>query len=161
MWLDKRTAALYFFNRKMKSLMMNKPKKVVLLAITGTFVEWFDYGIYGYMVNRISVAFFPSQHKTAALLLAFCVFSSGFLVRPLGALIFGYVADRRGRRTALLSTMLLMAFSTLLMGVLPTYASAGILAAVLLLMARLAQSLAVAGENGVPVFIIEHSKKLP
>lgn len=133
--------------------------KRTVAAIIGTVIEWAEYSFYAYMAHMISDLFFPEFDKTAALIATYGVFAAGFLIRPLGAVFFGYIGDRIGRKSALVGSVYLMAFATIGMGLLPTYAQIGIAAPALLLLFRLLQGFAVAGEfNGASIFLIEHSK---
>jgi MHS family proline/betaine transporter-like MFS transporter len=111
-------------------------------------MEWYDWAVYGYFAPVISKLFFPAGDRIASLLLTFAVFAVGFIVRPLGALFFGSVSDRLGRKTSLMFTIFLMGLATFMIGVLPTYAQIGIWAPVLLILARLLQGLSAGGEWG-------------
>src|SRR5215207_966905 len=101
--------------------MRNIPSKLFITATLGTVLEWAEYTFYAYMATDIARLFFPTAIKSVALLAAFGIFAAGYLMRPLGALIFGHMGDTCGRKTALLGAMLLMAISTLGIGLLPTY----------------------------------------
>ena len=114
----------------------------------GVLVHWFDWAVYAYMATTISAVFFPDADRTAGLLATFGVFAISFLVRPIGAIIFGRLGDRLGRTTTLTVVILSMALSTLVLGVLPGYATIGILAPVLLIATRVVQGLAAGGEFG-------------
>jgi len=133
-------------------------KKSIAAGSVGVFVHWFDWAIYAYLASTLSSVFFPEQDKTAALLAIFGVFAISFGVRPLGALIFGALGDRVGRKRTLTLVILAMAGSTLLLGVLPSYASIGIWAPTLLIVARVIQGLAAGGEFGsAAAFLAEYS----
>lgn len=110
-----------------------------MAAATGTAVEYYEFGVYGYMAAIIAPLFFPSGNPAAALLASLAVFGSAFLTRPLGGIILGRLGDRIGRRGVLLTTVIGMGLSTALIGFLPTAAQAGILAPILLVLIRLAQ----------------------
>jgi MHS family proline/betaine transporter-like MFS transporter len=112
----------------------------------GNALEWYDFGLFGYFAPVISSQFFPSDNPRAALLNTFGVFAAGFLMRPLGAMLFGHLGDRMGRKWALGLSVLLMAVPTALVGLLPTYQQVGLAAALMLLLARLLQGLSVGGE---------------
>src|SRR6266536_959965 len=127
---------------------MAENRKAVIAGTIGNVLEWFDFGVYGYFATTISQLFFPGEDKTISLLKAFAVFGVGFVMRPIGSILFGIYGDRFGRRLALSAVIFLMAFSTLAIGLLPTYAQAGVLAPILLVIARLVQGLSAGGESG-------------
>jgi MHS family proline/betaine transporter-like MFS transporter len=112
----------------------------------GNALEWYDFSLFGYFASVISSQFFPASDSDAALLNTFGVFAAGFLMRPIGAILFGHLGDRMGRKWALGLSVLLMAVPTALVGLLPTYQQVGITAALLLLLVRLLQGLSVGGE---------------
>lgn len=122
--------------------------KAVFAGSIGNALEWFDYGLYGYFASIISSQFFASQDPVTALMLAFIVFGVGFVMRPIGGLIFGHYADRVGRRNVLTWTVMLMGLSTFVVGILPTYAQVGVLAPILLAVCRLLQGISTGGEWG-------------
>jgi MHS family proline/betaine transporter-like MFS transporter len=124
---------------------MNAVRTVTAGAI-GNALEWYDFGLFGYFAPIISSQFFPSADPRAALLNTFGVFAAGFLMRPLGAILFGHLGDRMGRKWALGLSVLLMAVPTALVGLLPTYHQIGLAAPLLLLLVRLLQGLSVGGE---------------
>ena len=133
--------------------------KVLAAASIGNALEWYDILVYGYFAVTISKLFFPNADPTTALLLAFGTFGVSYLVRPLGALVLGAYADRAGRRAAMLLSIVIMTVGTGLMAIMPTYSSVGIIAPVAVLIARLLQGFAVAGEFGsATAFLVEHSK---
>ena len=136
-----------------------KRDRLVIFASTlGTIFEWYDFFIYGTLAGVISVQFFPSANPTAALLLVLATFGAGFGVRPLGAILFGILGDRLGRKYTFLITITLMGFATAAVGLLPTYAQIGILAPVLLVTCRLLQGLALGGEyGGAATYVAEHA----
>ena len=115
---------------------------------SGNLVEWYDFYVYSFCALYFAPAFFPSGDRTSQLLAAAGVFAAGFLVRPLGGYIFGRLADRRGRRFSMMASVLLMCGGSLMIALLPTHASVGVLAPILLTVARLAQGLSVGGEYG-------------
>ncbi|MEE7465429.1 MULTISPECIES: MFS transporter [Methylobacterium] len=121
-------------------------RRSVVAGAIGNTLEWYDFATYGYFSAVIGRNFFPSDSPTTSLLSAFAVFAAAFFMRPIGGIVFGHIGDRYGRKTALLLSAGLMAVSTFLMGCLPTYASAGLLAPVLLVVLRLGQGLSVGGE---------------
>ncbi|MEV7758608.1 MFS transporter [Microbacterium sp. NPDC089180] len=123
-------------------------KKATGAAIFGTFIEYYDFSVYGYVAATLSLVFFPSDDPTVALLNTFLVFGSAFLVRPLGAWYFGRLGDRRGRRVSLVASITLMGAAATLTGLLPGYAQIGILAPALLVLLRMLQGFSAGGEIG-------------
>jgi MHS family proline/betaine transporter-like MFS transporter len=138
-----------------------KPLKRTLLAgMAGNVMEWYDFGLFGYFAPVMADLFFPAADPTAALLATFSIFASGFLMRPVGAAVFGHFGDRFGRRKTLAVSVILMAVPTCLIGLLPTYAEAGETAAVLLTLLRLLQGFSVGGEyTGSITFLVEHADR--
>jgi MHS family proline/betaine transporter-like MFS transporter len=121
-------------------------------------VEWYDFGIYGFLAGTIGAVFFPSENPTVSLLAAFATFAIAFVVRPLGAFFFGPLGDKVGRKRVLAATILLMSGATLAVGLLPGYAAVGIMAPVLLILCRLAQGFSTGGEyGGAATFVSEHA----
>ncbi|WP_348830946.1 MFS transporter [Xanthobacter sp. KR7-225] len=118
----------------------------MLAGAVGNLLEWYDFAIYGFFATAFAANFFPEASPTVGLISAFGVFAASFLMRPLGAAMFGHVADRRGRREALVISAAMMTVSTVAVGLLPTYEMAGLLAPLLLLLLRLFQGLAIGGE---------------
>ena len=134
--------------------------KILAAASIGNALEWYDILVYGYFAVTISKLFFPTADPNTALLLAFGTFGVSYLVRPLGAIVLGAYADRRGRRAAMLLSIAIMTLGTGLMAIMPTYGTVGILAPAAVLIARLLQGFAVAGEFGsATAFLVEHSKE--
>lgn len=126
-------------------------------AAAGTFVEWFDFAIYGFFATTLAITFFPSGDATAGLLETFAVFAVAFAMRPLGGLVFGTLGDRIGRKRVLALTVLLMSGSTAVIGLLPSHAEVGLLAPVLLSLARCVQGLSAGGEYaGACTYLVEH-----
>ncbi len=133
-------------------------RKLIVPGIVGNILEWYDFSLYGYFAPIISVLFFPTSNQFLSLLATFGVFAIGFLMRPLGGILFGYFGDRVGRKKTLATAVILMAIPTTLIGLLPTYEQIGISAGVLLTICRLLQGLAVGGEfSGSIVYILEHA----
>jgi MHS family proline/betaine transporter-like MFS transporter len=133
--------------------------KVLAAAAIGNALEFYDILIYGYFAVTISKLFFPTADPTTALLLTFGTFGISYLARPLGALVLGAYADRAGRRAAMLLSIVIMTIGTGLMAIMPTYNSVGILAPIAVLLARLLQGFAVAGEFGsATAFLVEHTQ---
>jgi len=127
------------------------PKRVVrsiLVACSGNVVEWFDFFAYAFTALYFAPAFFPSGDTTSQLLNTAGIFAAGFFMRPVGGWLFGRLADRKGRRTSMVISVLLMCFGSLMIAVIPTYAQIGVWASALLLLARLLQGLSVGGEYG-------------
>ncbi|RJQ76912.1 MFS transporter [Amycolatopsis panacis] len=121
-------------------------KRAVGSAAIGQFVEWYDFVVYGYLAVTIGKQFFPATDPVAALLATFAIYGAGFLMRPLGGVLFGHIGDRRGRRNVLAMIILIMGAATAGVGILPTYAMIGIWAPVLLLVCRLLQGLSAGAE---------------
>lgn len=131
-------------------------RKAVGAAVMGNLLEWYDFAVYGYLATIVAKNFFPQEDEMTALLSAFATFGVGFVVRPLGGIVIGRMGDVRGRKFALMLTIFLMAASTVMIGLIPTYASIGLWAPVLLVLARLLQGFAAGGEwGGSTAFIIE------
>jgi MFS family permease len=133
-------------------------RKIVTASSVGTLVEWYDFYIYGSLAVVFSVYFFPDDNQAMALLVTIAAFGTGFVVRPLGALLFGRMGDRIGRKRTFLATLLLMGAATTLTGLLPTYDTIGLAAPVALVVLRLLQGLAIGGEyGGAAIYIAEHA----
>ena len=115
-------------------------------GIVGNVLEWYDFAAFGFLAPYIAIAFFPSDDQFAGLIKTFAIFAVGYLMRPLGAILFGHIGDRVGRREALLLSVIMMIVPTILLGMLPTYAAVGITAPILLLLLRLIQGLSIGGE---------------
>ena len=121
-------------------------RRAVFGGSAGVFVEFFDYGIYGFLASTLALVFFPPEATTASLIMTWGIFALTFLVRPLGGLFIGALADRVGRRTALVLSLTLMTAATVAIGLLPTFAAVGVLAPILLLVCRLVQGFSAGGE---------------
>jgi len=133
-------------------------RKTVLAGLAGNILEWYDFGVYGFFAAAIGSQFFPAHDPAVSLIASFGVFAIGFLARPLGAMVFGHVGDKLGRRTAVISSVVSMVVPTCLLAVLPTYAQIGLVAPLLLILLRLAQGLAVGGEfTSSMVLLVEHA----
>ena len=131
-------------------------RKAVAASAIGNVLEWYDFGVYVFFATTIAHTFFPSANPTAALLSSFAVFGVGFLMRPLGGIIIGRFGDTHGRKAALMLTIMAMALGTVLVGVLPGYATIGIAAPALLVIARLIQGFSAGGEwGGATAFMVE------
>jgi len=132
--------------------------RVIVASSAGTAFEWYDFFIFGSLAPVISKVFFAGLDPTSGLLAALALFGAGFVFRPLGALIFGVIGDRLGRKGAFLITVSLMGAATFLIGFLPTYATAGSTAAVLLVLLRICQGIALGGEyGGAAIYVAEHA----
>jgi len=123
-------------------------RKAIIGVSVGNLLEWYDFGVYGFFAITMGKNFFAAGDPVASLLASFAVFGIGFVARPLGGFVMGFVADKRGRRSAMMITIMLMALGTLLIGIAPTYATAGVLAPLILVAARLLQGFATGGEWG-------------
>ncbi|MFD9670008.1 MFS transporter [Rhodococcus sp. NPDC059968] len=133
-------------------------RKALLAGAVGNFVEWYDASLYGLFATTIAAVFFPQSDGTAALLSTFAIFGLSFAARPLGAIVFGHLGDRVGRRFTLLVSVMLMSVSTVALGLLPGYAQIGIVAPVLLLLCRLTQGFSSGGEyTGSAIFVLENA----
>ncbi len=133
-------------------------KRVVVASSAGTAFEWYDFFIFGSLATTIQKVFFAGLDPTAGLIAALGLFAAGFAFRPLGAIIFGVVGDRVGRKKAFLITVSLMGGATFAIGLLPTYASAGIVSPILLILLRICQGIALGGEyGGAAIYVAEHA----
>ncbi|WP_438766772.1 MFS transporter [Kushneria sp. TE3] len=132
--------------------------QVIVASAIGNFVEWFDFAVYGFLATIIARHFFPPGEPALALLQTFAVFAVSFALRPIGGLFFGRLGDRIGRKRVLAITILLMAGATAMIGVLPTYGAIGIMAPILLALARCIQGFSAGGEYaGACTYVIEHA----
>ena len=135
-----------------------RDRLVILASSLGTVFEWYDFFVYGTLATVIAKLFFPEASETAGFLLVLATFGAGFGVRPLGAILFGYLGDRLGRKYTFLVTVTLMGLATAAVGMLPTFAQAGIAAPILLVVCRLLQGLALGGEyGGAAIYVAEHA----
>ena len=139
--------------------MSSDEKRVIFASSLGTVFEWYDFYLYATLAPFFAALFFPPGNDTAALLYAFATYAAGFLVRPFGAIIFGRIGDLAGRKYTFLITILVMGSATFAVGLLPTFASIGWMAPVLLVVLRLFQGLALGGEyGGAATYVAEHAK---
>jgi MFS family permease len=144
---------------------MNRPRgmsaeerKIIFASSLGTVFEWYDFYLYGSLAGIISRQFFSGINETAGFVFALLAFAAGFAVRPFGALFFGRIGDTVGRKYTFLITIMVMGASTFLVGLLPSYASVGIMAPVALIALRLMQGLALGGEyGGAATYVAEHA----
>ena len=133
-------------------------RRVVTAGVIGNVLEWYDFALYGFFAPILASQFFPSEDRMVSLLAAFGAFAVGFLMRPIGAALFGHIGDRYGRARALFISIGMMAVPTVIMGLLPTYASIGIAAPVLIIALRMLQGVALGGEyTSSIVFLAEHA----
>ena len=138
---------------------MNSKRKVILSGMLGNGLEWYDYALYGHMSIVFSKLFFPAGgDESQNLILTLLIFASGFLARPLGAIFFGRIGDRYGRKRALTLSMIMMAAATGCIGLMPTYSSIGAAAPLLLTLIRIAQGLSLGGAySGSISYVVEHA----
>jgi MHS family shikimate/dehydroshikimate transporter-like MFS transporter len=136
-------------------------RRVALASMIGTSIEWYDFFIFGTASALVfGRLFFPTFSELAGTLAAFASFAVGFVARPVGGLVFGHIGDRIGRKTTLVVTLAMMGIATFLMGLMPTYASIGVWAPILMVVLRFAQGLAVGGEwGGAVLMATEHSDR--
>lgn len=133
-------------------------RKIIAASSVGTMIEWYDFYIFGMLAKTISTQFFPEGNPTAALLSTLAVFAAGFIVRPFGALVFGRLGDKIGRKYTFLLTLVIMGLSTFLIGCVPGYKTIGIAAPIIVLLLRLLQGLALGGEyGGAATYVAEHA----
>jgi MFS transporter, MHS family, proline/betaine transporter len=134
-------------------------RRTMIGASAGNFAEWYDWGVYGVVATLLAAQFFPDGNETLALISVYGVFAASYLTRPLGAAVFGHIADSVGRRRALASTIVITCLSTALIGCIPTYEAIGYVAPLLLLVFRLIQSLGTGGEYSTAItFVYEHGR---
>jgi len=133
-------------------------RKVIFASSLGTVFEWYDFFLYGALAAVISKQFFAGVNDTTAFIFALMAFAAGFIVRPFGALVFGRLGDMIGRKYTFLATIILMGVATFCVGLLPTYASIGIAAPIILVVLRMLQGLALGGEyGGAATYVAEHA----
>ena len=136
---------------------MNSRTKNIFISFLGSIAEWYEFVVYAFSAPFIAAHFFPSHDPMVSIIATFGAFAGGFLVRPLGGLIFGYFGDKYSRSKTMAVAVILIGLPTLLIGLMPTYETLGILAPILLILARLAQGISVGGQfTGSAVFIREH-----
>lgn len=137
---------------------VNTNKQLLTSCMIGNALEWYDFVIYGYFAVTFGVLFFPNADPLLQHLASWGVFWTGFLARPLGSIVFGYIGDKKSRKSALTLSIYLMAIPTALMGCLPTYEQVGLLAPIGLIVLRTFQGFAIGGEfTGAMVFLVEHA----
>lgn len=123
-------------------------RRALIAGVAGNVLEWYDFGVYGFLAATLGRHFFPATHEYTALLATFGVFGVGFVARPVGSVVLGRIADVRGRKAVLTLTVMMMAASTVAIGLLPSYASIGLWAPLLLVIARFVQGFSAGGEWG-------------
>ncbi len=134
-----------------------KSNKLIAAAMIGNSLEYYDFTLFVFLAPVISPLFFPSEDKIISILAGLGTFAVGFLMRPIGAIVFGYIGDKYGRKRALTLSIILMAIPTFCVGLLPSYEILGILAPVALILLRLLQGLCTGGEyNGAGIFVVEN-----
>src|SRR6202163_2016934 len=132
-------------------------RRVITAAAGGNVIEWYDFYIFGSLATILAVKFFEKSHPVAALLSTIALFTAGFLIRPLGAFLFGWMGDRVGRKYTFLLTLSGMGIGTGCIGLIPTYAEIGLSAAFLLFGMRMIQGLCLGGEYGGAItYVAEH-----
>jgi len=137
-------------------------RRAATAGFLGTFIEYYDFSVYGFLVVYLAPQFFPGGNPAASVLASLGVFAAGYFARPLGGIFFGSLGDRKGRRTALLATVVGMGASTTVMGVLPGYAQIGVAAPILLVLTRMLQGFSAGGEIvGSATFVAESSDRRP
>ena len=133
-------------------------RKVIFASSLGTVFEWYDFYLYGSLAAIIAKQFFSGVNETTGFIFALLAFAAGFAVRPFGALVFGRLGDMIGRKYTFLVTIILMGVATFCVGLLPTYASIGIAAPIIVILLRILQGLALGGEyGGAAIYVAEHS----
>ncbi len=133
-------------------------RRVALTSLAGTSIEWYDFFLYATAAAVIfPIAFFPQEDPTTALLISFSSLAVGFLARPLGGIVFGHFGDRIGRKRTLVVALMMMGITTTLIGFLPTYASIGVAAPILLVLLRFVQGLAIGGQWGGAMLLVTES----
>src|SRR5258705_6846932 len=132
-------------------------RRVVIAASVGNIIEWYDFYIFGSLASILAVKFFEKSHPVAAFLSTVAIFSVGFLIRPLGAFLFGWLGDKVGRKYTFIVTLTGMGVGTAFIGMVPSYASIGLAAAFILFALRLIQGLCLGGEYGGAItYVAEH-----
>src|SRR5881628_1319203 len=132
-------------------------RRVVVAASVGNIIEWYDFYIFGSLASILAVKFFDKSHAVAAFLSTVAIFSVGFLIRPLGAFVFGWLGDKVGRKYTFIVTLTGMGLATALIGFVPSYQSVGLTAAFILFALRLIQGLCLGGEYGGAItYVAEH-----
>lgn len=133
-------------------------RRIILAGLIGNVMEWYDFAVYGYFASLIGTLFFPAEDRAVSVIASFGAFAAGFLVRPLGGLVFGRIGDKFGRQRALTLSVIAMALPTVAIALLPTYQTIGIAAPIAIVGLRIVQGLSVGGEfTNSLVFLVEHA----
>lgn len=140
------------------SLQPSSLSRVIISCFAGNVLEWYEFAVFGYLTPYISQLFFPDNDPAMALLFTYGLFATGFIMRPLGAILAGYIGDRHGRKASLTFSILMMTIPTTVMGLLPTYAQIGLFAPILILCCRLIQGISLGGEfSSSIIYLIENA----
>ena len=140
--------------------MKNGKLRVLAAGLIGNVMEWYDFAVYGFFASTIGTLFFPTGNATTSLIASFGAFAAGFLMRPVGAILFGHIGDLLGRKKVLTISVMMMAVPTFLIGLLQTYDDIGIVAPILIVLLRMIQGVSVGGEyTGSFVFLTEQAPK--
>lgn len=144
----------------METVSKRMTPRSVFATASGNVLEWYDFTVYSFLAPILATAFFPSDDKVASLLAAFAVLAAGYLARPVGSMIFGYIGDKVGRKPAMMWSIILMGLGSLLISILPSYAQIGVLAPILLVLIRVVQGISVAGEYATSgVLLVEQAEQ--
>jgi MFS transporter, MHS family, proline/betaine transporter len=140
-------------------MLFSSSKKAMLIGISGTALQWYDFAIFGYFAPIIAATYFPNDNAIASLLHVFGVFAVGYLLAPIGAMVFGYIGDHYGRKRALMLSIFSMAIATAMIGILPGFKTIGIAAPILITLLRIAQGFVASSEfTGSAIFLVEHAR---
>lgn len=138
---------------------MDQRTTIIVAGVVGNILEWYDFALYGFMASVLSGLFFPSDNRLVSLIATYGVFAVGFVMRPLGSVLFGWLGDTFGRSRTLLLSVAMMAFPTLILGLLPSYAAVGVGAPIALVLVRMVQGLSVGGEFSTSVtYLVETAR---
>ncbi|MDW9178587.1 MFS transporter [Legionella pneumophila] len=138
---------------------ISSSSKALFAGVSGTALQWYDFALFGYFAPIIAATYFPNDNQFASLLSAFGVFAVGYLLAPIGSLLFGYIGDQFGRKRALTLSILAMAIPTAMISIIPSYQYIGITAPVLITLLRVIQGFVASSEfTGSAVFLVEHAK---
>lgn len=143
----------------MRKVSERELNRVVLASVVGSFVEWFEFSVYGYLAAVLGKVFFPTGSPSVQLIASLAAFAIAFFARPFGGVVFGSLGDRYGRKQVLTVTIVMMAFATFAIGLIPSYGTIGLAAPVLLVLMRLAQGISAGGEaSGAAIFVAEYCR---
>ncbi len=143
-----------YLKRRSNSYWLTTGEKHCLSAFAGSVVEWYDFTIFGALTPVLSSLFFPKDLPLISLTKTFAIFATGFIARPLGALILGWIGDRQGRKKALLISLLLVTLSTTSMSMLPVYSQLGVMSTYLLILLRIMQGFGAGGEHAGAILLL-------